>query len=167
MTPDRDWISFRDLTSICNQTYWSNHQDEESTKKVINTILDLHIKSTPQRALYDLQSKIQRHDGKLLRSCLKFSEINRECKLITRFLWYIFSPTGSTRDTSDNVSKLHVLFFLRNVNRWRESRVKISSVTGELNIATPVKQVKSCIVCSKSTSGHVRLMKNVALKAFS
>lgn len=34
-----------------------------------------------------------------------------------------------------------------------------------MNAATPVKRVKSCIVCSKSTSGHVRLMKNVALKS--
>ncbi|XP_062588335.1 uncharacterized protein LOC134250012 [Saccostrea cucullata] len=34
-----------------------------------------------------------------------------------------------------------------------------------MNFATPVKQVKSCIVCSKSTSGHVRLMKNIALKS--
>lgn len=32
-----------------------------------------------------------------------------------------------------------------------------------MNAATPVKRVKSCIVCSKSTSGHVRLMKNVGL----
>lgn len=33
-----------------------------------------------------------------------------------------------------------------------------------INIATPVKQVKFCIVCSKSISWHVRLLKNIELK---